>query len=162
MASQSDPEGLAADLAFGDIRASFVTRPDDLSAADTAAEHNRPRAPILSTSQAMHFLEQWKDSLAESLQRYDGQLIERSKPCLKSKLLDQVRIVCVNNPKKRMFKGRMILAKNVVDPILRQERRGVALRERDELLCILQMVDGTRFDSVAAINSVKSHDLLLR
>ena len=33
-------------------------------------------------------------------------------------LLDQMGVIRINDPKKRMFKGRVILAKNVADSIL--------------------------------------------
>jgi hypothetical protein len=45
--------------------------------------------------------------------------------------------------------------------ILRQERCGVSLCERNKPLYILKIVDGARLDSVAAINSLKSHIFLL-
>ena len=108
----------------------------------------------------MHFFEEWDDPFAKSDERYDCEFIERSKTCLKGELLDQMGVIRINDPKKRMFKGRVILTKNVADSILGQERRGVTLRERHQRFCGLQIVDGACLDGVAAINSVKSHNLV--
>ncbi len=71
----------------------------------------------------MHFFESWDDPFLQTVERYDAEFIERSKACLKGQLLDQMRVLCINDPKKRMFKGRVILTQHVVDAIFRQEWR---------------------------------------
>ncbi len=68
-----------------------------------------------------------------------------------------MQVICINDPNERMFKGRVILTKNVVNSILRQQRGRVTLRERNQLFRILEIVNGARFDSLAAVNSVKSY-----
>ncbi len=58
------------------------------------------------------------DNVAEGDQRDDLERVEGCQPGIDTKLLEQMRIPGINDPKKRVLECRVILAKDVGHPIL--------------------------------------------
>ena len=64
-----------------------------------------PRSTVILES--MHPLDSWNNTFGTSAERYDCQGVERCKPSLERKLFNQMRVIGVNDPNKRMFECRM-------------------------------------------------------
>ena len=68
-----------------------------------------------------------KHPLYESLQRDEFEIVERCQSGLERELLDQMRIISVDNPEEGVLKRGMILTKDIVNLVDAGAGSGVAV-----------------------------------
>ncbi len=86
----------------------------------------------IPSSQPVDRFDPRDDALSEGLQRDDPEIIERRQSGLERELLDQMRVIGVDDPEERVLERRVVLAEHVVDLVLLEERSRIRLGERYE------------------------------